>query len=92
MPVHQGFGRRQHRRLVLRHKAAHRDRPQVDELQVFATRNDQNAPVQKTVAGVRTLFDGFVSQERYEDWCAVGREAQERFDLRPAKGLDFVHR
>ncbi len=85
MPVHQRLGRRQHRRLVLRHEAAHRDRAQVDELQVLATRHDQNPPIEKAVAGVRAQFDSLVRQEGDEDGRAVRREAQERFDLRPAK-------
>ena len=92
VPVHQRLGRRQHRRLVLRHEAADRDRSQVDEFQVFATRYDQNAPVQKTVAGVRAQFDSLISQQSDEDWRAVGRKTQERFDLRPAKVRDLAHR
>ena len=92
VPVHERLGRRQHRRLVLRHEAAHRDRAQVDELQVLATRHDQNAPIEKAVARVRALFDSLVRQKSDEDRRAAGREAQERFDLRPAKRLDLAHR
>ena len=92
VPVHERLGRRQHRRLVLRHEAAHRDRSQVDELQVFATRHDQNPPIEKAVARVRAQFDRLVRQQADEDWRAVGRKAQERFDLRPAKRFDLAHR
>src|SRR5580692_3547373 len=92
VPVHERLGRRQHRSLVLRHEAAHRDRPQVDELQVFATRDDQNAPIEKAVTRVRVQFDSLVRQKSDKDWRANGRETQERFDLRPAKRRDLAHR
>ena len=38
------------------------------------------------------MFDRFVRQQRGEDRRAVRREAQERFDLRPAERLDLAHR
>ena len=92
VPVHERLGRRQHRPLVLRHEAARRDRSQVDELQVFAARHDQNPTIKKAVTGVRAQFDSLISQQTDENWRAARREAQERFDLRPAERFDLAHR
>src|SRR3984885_11150291 len=92
VPIHERLRRGQHRRLVLRHEAAHRDRAQVDELQILPARHDQNPPIEKAVAGVCALFDSLVRQQSDENWPAVWREAQERLDLGAAKRLDLAHR
>ena len=92
VPVHQRLGRGQHRGLLGRQETAHGDRSQVDEFQVFATRDDQNPPVEKAVARVRAHLHRRVRHERGEDGRAAGREPEQRLDLRPSERLDLAHR
>ena len=92
VPVHERLGRGQHRRLLARNQVADRDRSEVDELEVVASRRDQDPPVEEAVARVRAQLDRLVGQEGGEDWRAARREAQQRLDLRAPKRFDLADR
>ena len=75
-----------------RDQAAGGNRAQVDQLEIIAAGDDENPPVEKTVARVRLFLDRFVAEQRGEDRRAVGHDAHERLDSRPAEPFDLAHR